>query len=331
MENMEPKKLALIRILQILKEYSDCSHPLRQEDILRLLERDYGISLERKAIGRNLSLLKEAGFEIESGPSGSYLAERIFEDSELHLLIDAVLSSRCINPRYTAEIIDKLCSLSNRYFKSHVRNIYSVNDWNKSDNQGLFYNIELIDEAIDTGKQIHFDYSKYGSDMELHRSSSMYLSPYLLVLHSQRYYLLGLNEKYQDMIFLRLDRISDMKITDEASTDIRSIPGYENGIDYNVLSCARPYMYTDKPEQVEFIADKFIIDQIIDWFGKDIKVRPAGAGRLRVSLLASPYAMEHWAMQYGLYIEVIKPDSLRQKLRENLRKAADKYKEEKNG
>lgn len=41
MESFEPKKLALIRIWQILKEYSDCDHPLTQDDIARHLENDY--------------------------------------------------------------------------------------------------------------------------------------------------------------------------------------------------------------------------------------------------------------------------------------------------
>ncbi len=31
MESLEPKKLALIRILQILKKYSDYDHPLFQD------------------------------------------------------------------------------------------------------------------------------------------------------------------------------------------------------------------------------------------------------------------------------------------------------------
>ena len=52
MESFEPKKLALIRIWQILKEYSDYDHPLTQDDIARHLENDYGIVIERKAISR---------------------------------------------------------------------------------------------------------------------------------------------------------------------------------------------------------------------------------------------------------------------------------------
>ena len=53
MSGYEPKKLALLRIWQILKENSDCDHPLTQEAIGAYLERDYGIEIERKAIGRN--------------------------------------------------------------------------------------------------------------------------------------------------------------------------------------------------------------------------------------------------------------------------------------
>ena len=50
MEGFEPKKLALTRILQILEEYSDADHPLKQEDIAKYLEKDYGLVIERKAI-----------------------------------------------------------------------------------------------------------------------------------------------------------------------------------------------------------------------------------------------------------------------------------------
>ena len=71
MGSFEPKKLALIRILQILKENSDYDHPMTQEDIATKLENEYGIVIERKAISRNISLLKESGVEIESRRAGS--------------------------------------------------------------------------------------------------------------------------------------------------------------------------------------------------------------------------------------------------------------------
>ena len=45
-----------------------------------------------------------------------------------------------------------------------------------------------------------------------------------------------------------------------------------------------------------------------------------------VNLKASPNAMEHWATQYINYVEVIKPIELREKIRESLKKAEEKYK-----
>lgn len=203
MSGFEPKKLALLRIWQILKEYSDYNHPLTQEDIAKYLERDYGIVIERKAISRNLSLLKEAGVEIDSRRAGTYLERREFEDSELHLLIDGVLSSKHITVRHSKDLIDRICSLSNKFFKARVKHIHSVNDWSKTDNQALFYNIELIDAAIEENKQIHFDFNKYGIDKKLHKTSQKYVSPYLMILHNQRYYLMARDEYWGDMAYYR--------------------------------------------------------------------------------------------------------------------------------
>ena len=70
MDNLEPKKLALIRIWQIFHKYSDYDHPLTQDDIAEHLESDYGIVIERKAISRNISLLKEAGVDMTKVKNG---------------------------------------------------------------------------------------------------------------------------------------------------------------------------------------------------------------------------------------------------------------------
>ena len=327
MESFEPKKLALLRILQILKDNSDIDHPLTQEDIARHLENDYGIVIERKAIGRNISLLKEAGVEIESLRAGSYLEYRDFEDAELHLLIDGILSSRYITARHSKDLIDRICSLSNKYFRSSVKYIHSLNDWSKTDNQDLFYNIELIDQAIEKGFQVHYDYNKYGIDKKLHRSSEQYVSPYLMLLHNQRYYLMAYSEYWGNMVFHRLDHITNMTMTDRRATPIRSVKGFENGINYKDLASAMPYMYTDKPETIEFIADAAVLDHIIDWFGRDITIIKESEDRLRIVIVlkASPQAMEHWAMQYIDFVEVISPVSLRERIRSSLEKGLGKY------
>ena len=324
MNSLEPKKLALIRILEILKNHSDDKHPLTQEDISDFLEREYGVVIERKAISRNLSLLKEAGYEIESGRSGSYLKEREFEDSELHMLIDGVLSSKYITAKHSKDLIEKLCGLSNKHFRAHVKNIYSVNEWSKTDNQALFYNIELIDEAIEKGCQIEFDYNKYGIDKKLHRTTTHKASPYQLILHNQRYYLMSLNEHWKNMAYYRVDHITNMKLTDNKLSPLNSVEGFDNGIDYSIFSTALPYMFTDKIERIVFYADEAIVDQIVDWFGQNARIEKM-EGKLKITVKASPMAMEYWAMQYLSFVEVVAPLELRKKIKENLKKGVEKY------
>ena len=326
MESFESKKLALIRIWQIFNKYSDYNHPLTQDDIAKHLERDYGIVIERKAISRNISLLKEAGVDIESRRAGSYIEEREFEDSELKLLIDGVLCSKHINPRHSADLIEKLCGLSNKYFRSHIKNIHSVNEWNKTENKALFYNIEMVDAAIEEGKQLQYDYNKYGIDKKLHKSSFQRVTPYVLILHNQRYYLMAHSSYWNDMVFHRLDRISNMNFYDKPIMPLRDVPGYENGIDYKKISSTMPYMYTDTPERIQFLTDEWMADQVIDWFGTDVNISKLGEEeKIQVSLFASPLAMEHWAMQYINYVEVTAPEHLREKIKLNLTEALAKY------
>ena len=329
MPSLEPKKLALLRIWQILRQHSDYDHPLKQEDIINYLDKEYGIQMERKAVGKNIADLRDAGIEIGSCRAGSYIDSREFEDSELRLLIDGVLQSKHITAKHSKDLIERLCGLSNKYFRSHVKNVYSVNDWSKTENQAIFYNIDVIDEAIATGKQVQYDYNKYGIDAKLHKSSFQRVSPYQLILHNQRYYLMGYSSYWGNMTFHRLDRITNMRVYDKPATPITSVKGYENGIDFKQIASTMPYMYTDTPERIEFIADEWIVDQIVDWFGKDIRmsVLPDIGKKVKVELVASPNAMEHWALQYLNYVEVIKPESLRERIRESITDAILKYKD----
>ncbi len=328
---LESKKLALLRVLHILEYYSDERHPLTQEDIAKYLEKDYGITLERKAVARQISLLKEA-YDYPNSPitictdrrKGTYIEQRTFEDAELKMLIDGVLSSRYITASHSKKLIDKLCGLSNKYFRSHVKNVYSVNEWSKTDNYNLFYNIELIDEAIDRARKITFDYNKYRWDKTMKKTATHSVSPYQLILHNQRYYLMSYNERFGEIRYYRLDHITNMQIEDIPLTPLRSLEGYQNGIDYKRFSASLPYMFSDSIERVEFLTDFRMIDQVIDWFGKEVKIEKEG-GMYKVSVRVSLQAMEYWAMQYLNNVEIISPLSLREKLKTNLQNALQKY------
>lgn len=325
MGSFESKKLALIRILEILRKYTDENHLLTQEQIIAILMRDYGIEIERKAVGRNVSLLKEAGYDVVSTAGGCYLADRLFENGELRLLIDGVMCSKHVPATHTIDLIKKLASLGNKYFNSSVKNIYSVRDRNKSDNKQLFLNVEICDEAIEKNKKVRFIYNKYGVDKKLHSTSTNVVSPYQMILHNQHYYLVAYSDKWQKMRHYRMDKITEISLLDERAVPLRTISGYENGIDYKHLSAGLPYMFTDEPQRIEFIAKESIIDQIIDWFGYDVKIVKNGDGEYKITMNASLNAMEFWAMQYLNYVEILSPTELRNRIKENINQANEKY------
>lgn len=273
-------------------------------------------------------MLREAGYDIVLSRYGSYLAERAFDDAELRLLIDGILSSKHISETHSRQLIEKLSALSNVYFRSHIKNIYSVGDWSKTENNTLFYNISIVDEAIENLKQIRFDYNKYWTDKKLHRSAIHTVSPYQLLLHNQRYYLMAYNEKWKHIAFYRMDRITNIGIINGPITPLRTIPGYENGVDYRKISGGLPYMFSDNAEVITFYAKPEIIDQIIDWFGYDVEFKEEDEWIL-VTVYASPNAMEYWALQYLNYIEIITPAHLRKRIQNDLKIALDKYGEQK--
>ena len=325
MDNLEPKKLALLRILQILEDETDKEHPYTQAQIIKRLAEKYDITVERKAVGRNLSLLKEAGFGIESTKAGSFVDGRTFEQSELRLLVDSILCSRYINKKHSEDLIEKIVALGGKNFKSHVKHIYSVGKWSKSDNIEFFYNIEIADEAIETAKQITFHYNKFDETARLKKTYCQIVSPYQMILHNQRYYLMAYNEYWKNMAFYRMDKITDVEILDKPQTPIRSVPGYKNGIDYKDLAISRPYLYADKAEKIVVACDKALMDDVVDWFGNGVSVRKGNEGQIVVTLYASKDAMLYWALQYGRRAKVLEPADLVQKIKQTLEDVLKSY------
>ena len=62
------KKIAMLYILDILKEYSDQEHPLTQQDIINKLHNIYLVDIERKTIASTIRLLIDYGYDIISIP-----------------------------------------------------------------------------------------------------------------------------------------------------------------------------------------------------------------------------------------------------------------------
>lgn len=320
------KKLLILYILEVLQEYSDADHQLSQNDIIHLIKERYGMECERKAVARNITELKEYKYDI-AYENGYYLREREFEESELRLLIDGVLASRHIPAEQAKALIEKLNSLSSIYFKHKMRHVCNVSQMRYTANRELFYTIDILDDAIDQQRQVRFFYNKYGVDKKLHHVHDFKatVNPCQMVAANGQYYLIGNNDRFDNVIHWRLDLITEIELLDSPAKQMEKIAGLEHGLNLPTHLAEHIYMFSGESVHVKMRVQTGIISDVIDWFGTDIRITPESPEWCTVQLKVSENAMFYWAMQYGTHVEILEPDELRNWIKSSIIEMNQKY------
>lgn len=331
MENFEPKKLLILRILEILQDFSDSNHKLRQKDIIHLLRVQYDVDCERKAVARNIEFLQHAGYDIISDSTGVYLAERKFELGELRLLIDSVLSNKNVCTNYTKELIDKLTCEGGHYFKNYAKHVINLDEWQKTDDKQFFLKVEQLCEAIEKKKKIQFHYLTYSTKLSLikRRENKYFASPYQLLMKNGNYYLACCFDNHDNLAFLRVDKMLDIKMLEKDYTPIQKVKDCKNGLNIGKLSNCLPYLYFDTPAKIEFQTTQQVdsmIDMVVDQFGKNIQVEKLSDNNLKFTLFASLKAMRFWLLQFGKYVKVLSPSSLCDDIKNDAKEIQNLYK-----
>lgn len=338
------KKMLIINILDILRKYTDENHRLSQKEIIDILENEYDMKAERKSIKRNLMNLIDFGYDIEFSESTrlnksgeeetlytDWYLRREFEDSELHLLIDNLVFTKSISRAHCKELIDKIEGLSNIYFKSRTKNVHNLPE-SLPENKQLFYTIEVLDEAISKGKQVQFTYNYYDIDKKMHarcdadnHPRTYIMNPYQLVATNGRYYLICNNDKYDNLSNYRIDYITDIQLLKHPAKKISKVSGAKNGLNLSEHMAEHIYMFAGNSIHVKLRAKRYLITDIIDWFGKDIRFTNASDDEVDVSLSVNEKAIFYWAMQFGEHIKILEPQSLINSIRTTAQNVANQY------
>jgi predicted DNA-binding transcriptional regulator YafY len=116
---------------------------------------------------------------------------------------------------------------------------------------------------------------------------------------------------------------------DSPAMPLEKMPGFKYGLDLPHLMAEHVYMYTGESVHAVFEAKKYLVGDIIDWFGPDVNFQPIDTDTIRVSVTVNEQAMVYWALQYGMHIEVKSPQGLRDKIKKAVDEMAEKYREEK--
>ena len=85
------------------------------------------------------------------------------------------------------------------------------------------------------------------------------------------------------------------------------------------------YMFSGENVRAVFRADKSLISDIIDMFGKDVRFSEESDTQITVTAVVNEISMEQFAKAYTPWIEIIKPVDLRERMIRNLNKGLEKY------
>ncbi len=309
MSKSDHQKLSLLYIRDYLEQNSDAEHPVNAQTLINMLDA-HGIRCERKTIYSDIAALMDFGVDIvnlRGKKGGYYIASRNFELPELKLLIDAVQSSRFLTEKKSRELIEKLCQQCNRYDANLMHRDVVIDRRVKSMNETIYYNVDRIQDAISKNAQIRFRYFDWGIDGQRHYRDKEYIaSPYGLCQDNENYYLLSHSPRY-GITHYRLDRMTQIELTDMPRIPCPELTGSELITHANQLF----QMYSGQPTSVKLRFHRSLANVVIDRFGKDTMMIPDGEDHFTftVHIAVSPLFLS-WVIGFGEKAQIIHPKSV---------------------
>jgi hypothetical protein len=223
------RRMAPFLVLEILKNHTDEEHGLKVSQIVALMEEDYGITLNRKAVSSILNDLLELSeipqeyswknpmkfsikFDVVPRSSGDIRENwrlcKEFEEGEIRLLTDLVKTVPGYPHRRLLEKLQRLGGVS-------MQNRSLIQESRDTVNHQMPVNMDYIERAIQRSRKIIFDYDTH----EQYHT----VSPYKMVFRNGNYYLICYDEDIEDMALFRVEKIKNAVPLEEPAKDYRTV------------------------------------------------------------------------------------------------------------
>lgn len=322
----------IVYIYMILDKYSDEDHPVSTHEIIKFLA-EKGISAERKAIYLDIQALNDLGcniIKVLKPKRGYFIADREFEFPEIRLLMEAVNSAGFITPKKTKNLIAKLETLLSVYQAKGLTSQVYCDAANKCKNEEIYYIIDALHEAIKKKQKVKFKYRRRTVDKDKgkrYTTKTFRVSPYALIWKDDHYYLVCNNQKYNNLMNLRVDRIRKLDKLYESIRPVGEVSEYKTDFDTAHYSSKMFNMFSGDVEEITLRCKLSMQEEIMDRFGESIPIIAADTEHFETTVDAAVSdGLVSWIMQYGGGLEVIKPDCLRQMVEKRAVEIAEIYK-----
>ena len=260
----------------------------------------------------------------------------IFTNDEITEIINALRMSKTADNATVEAIIEKVKrELVSKHYKEYSCRIYNIE---YTDSDLLDSNLSLIQQAISKRMQLSYRMNYYNSKKKLVpvRKAEKVISPHYIVTNAGRFYVIGCFEGEKKVLcIIRIDLMSDVRILDKTVTPKKEIKGLPDIMkdDFKSLQLNMSY---DAPIPVTMRITKKLTDSVIgkevinhtfvhDIFGDGYTVISSDSEGDIIRVTCSPFAVKNLAMQYSDVVEVLAPESLRNEIRDTIKKLNEKY------
>lgn len=318
------QKLKLLYLYNMLEEETDDSHGLTMTQIIEKLA-ELGISAERKGIYRDLDVLREFGYTIETiqrKPVQYTLRRTGLTIEELSLLVDATRSSKFLTQQTSDYLVKKLSSLASTHERDALKGRVHVDGRIKSQRDSVFYNVDTIHEAMRKKRKVEFLYFKFDVHMQQsgqHGGVKYVHTPVSVVFSDGFYYLITWSDTHEDFVRFRIDRMRLVQVSNEKATQNEYISNYKfEDFAYQAFG-----MFDGSVVHAQLRTLPEGVDILVDRFGSDIRPQVLDDGSAEVSVSVRKSAQFFgWVAGMNGVISIVGPESLVAEYRAWLNKLA---------
>lgn len=315
------RKLRLLYVMDYLRTYSDENHPVKLKDIAAAMTAK-DIYTTRKALYDDFAALEEYGFEVVrvNNTYTYFYGNPLFQFAELKLLMDIIYASSFVSEKKSQALIDKLKTFCSNHQRGQLsRQMLTVGV--KSRNESVLYNVDTINNAIASNRQISFKYADYATpDGKKHfrRGGQAYIrSPFHLIYSDNQYYMLCYNAEKKRREHLRVDRMESVDILeDQLREGVEAFKGI-NVHDYTKYTFSM-YAGSEKTTDVTMRFTNNLRGVVYDRFG-DVMVVPDDPRHftITVPIAVSPQFFG-WVLGLGKQAVITRPESVRTQMKDYL-------------
>ena len=152
------------------------------------------------------------------------------------------------------------------------------------------------------------------------------MNPYQMVASNGHYYLLGNIDKYDNVTYYRIDKMSKVEILEEEIKPQIEVKGIDGHLDLPKHMAEHIYMLYGDSVTAKIKTSVGMMDVLVDGFGKDFRIVEMKDDEIVISVKCNERALFYWSLQYGPSVEVLAPDYFRERIADEIEAMAKKYK-----